>query len=70
MISVAAALARAQAAGLPRQEAGYLLQALLDCSRAWLIAHDDQLLSAEQLQRFEAWLAARLDQVPLAYLVG
>ena len=70
MISIAAALARAQAAGLPRQEAGYLLQALLDCSRAWLIAHDEQLLNAEQLQRFEAWLAARLDQVPLAYLVG
>lgn len=70
MTTIAEAMRSAVAAGLPRQEAHYLMLALLDCSRAWLIAHDDQPLTEEQLTRFRAWLASRLDDVPLAYLVG
>ena len=64
------ALTHAQHRGLPRQEANYLLQALLNVDRAWLIRHDDQALTPEQAARFEDWLAQRLDEVPLAYLSG
>ena len=58
------------AAGLPRAEAQYLLQALLGVSRAWLIGHDTDLLDAVATERFHHWLARRLDGVPLAYLTG
>jgi release factor glutamine methyltransferase len=58
------------AAGLPRAEAQYLLQALLGVSRGWLIAHDTDPLEASQHARFQDWLARRLDGVPLAYLSG
>ncbi|WAC73142.1 peptide chain release factor N(5)-glutamine methyltransferase [Roseateles sp. SL47] len=69
-VTVAEALRHAASAGLPRAEAQYLLQAVLDCTRSWLIAHDTDLLSDTQQQRFQDWLSQRLDDVPLAYLVG
>ncbi len=69
-MTVAEALRQASSAGLPRAEAHYLLQAVLECSRSWLIAHDTDALTPEQQQRFEHWLTQRLDDVPLAYLVG
>lgn len=69
-MTVDEALQQATRAGLPRAEAQYLLQAVLGCSRSWLIAHDTDGLTLEQQQRFERWLAQRLDEVPLAYLVG
>ncbi|OWQ83095.1 protein-(glutamine-N5) methyltransferase, release factor-specific [Roseateles aquatilis] len=68
--TVAGAQRAAIAAGLPRQEAQYLLQALLGVSRAWLISHDTDVLGGETRRRFDHWLAQRLDQVPLAYLTG
>ncbi|WP_377160170.1 peptide chain release factor N(5)-glutamine methyltransferase [Roseateles sp. UC29_93] len=55
---------------MPRGEAQYLLQALLGVSRAWLIAHDTDPLDASLRERFQEWLARRLDGVPLAYLSG
>ncbi|MFG6447067.1 peptide chain release factor N(5)-glutamine methyltransferase [Roseateles sp. BYS180W] len=69
-LSVTAALSLAQQQGLPRGEAQYLLQALLGQSRAWLIQHDDALLSPEQSAQLQDWLQQRLDAVPLAYLQG
>nr|WP_092948516.1 peptide chain release factor N(5)-glutamine methyltransferase [Roseateles sp. YR242] len=69
-MNVSGALRAAVAAGLPRAEAQYLLQAVLGCKRSWLIAHDTDPLTAGQQQRFQDWLARRLDEVPLAYLVG
>lgn len=69
-LTIAEALRAAAAAGLPRAEASYLMQALLDCSRSHLISHDDAVLSTAQVERFHDWLARRLDEVPLAYLVG
>lgn len=69
-MTVAAAERAAITAGLPRGEAQYLLQALLGVSRAWLIAHDTDPLDAPLRERFEEWLARRLDGVPLAYLSG
>ena len=69
-LTVAGAERAAMAAGLPRAEAQYLLQALLGASRAWLIAHDTDPLDAAGHVRFQDWLARRLDGVPLAYLTG
>lgn len=69
-LSVGAAQSRALAAGLERIDAQLLLGALLGVDRGWLMIHGDDALSVEQAQRFEEWLAARLDDVPLAYLVG
>lgn len=69
-LTVLGAERAAIAAGLPRAEAQYLLQALLGVSRAWLIAHDSDPLQALVRERFQDWLARRLDGVPLAYLSG
>jgi release factor glutamine methyltransferase len=69
-LTVAGAERAAITAGLPRAEAQYLLQALLGVSRAWLIAHDADPLAPAQRERFQDWLARRLDGVPLAYLSG
>ena len=69
-LTIVGAERAAIAAGLPRAEALYLLQALLGVSRAWLIAHDTDPLDARQQERFQDWLARRLDGVPLAYLSG
>jgi release factor glutamine methyltransferase len=69
-LTVAGAERAATTAGLPRAEAQYLLQALLGVSRAWLIAHDVDPLDLPQRERFQDWLARRLDGVPLAYLTG
>lgn len=69
-LSVAAALARARERGLDRLESQLLLAELLERDRSWLITHDQDLLSAEQVCRLEDWLAQRLQGVPLAYLSG
>jgi release factor glutamine methyltransferase len=69
-ISVGAALAQARALGLDRLDAQLLLGRTLERPRAWLIAHDDALLSAEQQQRFVADCRRRADGEPLAYLLG
>jgi release factor glutamine methyltransferase len=69
-LTVLGAERAAVAAGLSRQEAQYLLQALLNVSRAWLISHDDDPLDEATTDRFRHWLDRRLDEVPLAYLVG
>lgn len=69
-MTVAAAQARALAAGLERIDAQLLLGALLGVDRSWLMIHGDDTLGEERAQRFEHWLSARQDGVPLAYLVG
>lgn len=69
-LTVIGAERAAIAAGLPRAEAQYLLQALLGVSRGWLIAHDTDPIDAPAAERFQHWLARRLDGVPLAYLSG
>lgn len=69
-LTVAQALTEATSRGLPRTEAQWLLCAVLDQTRAWLITHDDDLLSAADQARWQRWLAQRLDAVPLAYLTG
>ena len=52
---LAQALAQAHALGLPRIDAQLLLLHLLGHnSRAWLLTHDDQLLTPAQAQQYAA----------------
>lgn len=55
---------------LPRLETQMLLQHVLNVSRSWLVAHDDEALTARQLRQFNQLLANRLAGQPMAYLVG
>lgn len=58
-------------AGEARIEAQILLRhALGDVSRAWLISHDEQSLTAEEQSRFDSLLHRRLHGEPVAYILG
>jgi release factor glutamine methyltransferase len=63
-------LVEARRAGVDRLDAQWLLGHLLGRERAWLLAHDDQLLDGEQLAWLRDQLQRRAAGVPLAYLVG
>lgn len=65
----------ATALGLPVSEAAIEAQMLLryvlgGVSRAWLIAHDEQVLTPEQQTRFNDLLSRRLQGEPIAYILG
>lgn len=68
--SLAQALRQAQQAGLDRVDAHLLLGHVLQHDRSWLIAHDDEPLSAADQARFDALMRRRLDGEPVAYLLG
>ncbi len=71
--TVAQALAAALAVGsgeVSRLDAQRLLADCLGRSRAWLFAHADAPLSAEQATVWASQLARLADAVPLAYLLG
>jgi len=68
--TIARALADARAAGLARLDAQLLLAHHLQCSRSWLIAHDDAELDAAQAQAYAADCRRRATGEPLAYLIG
>lgn len=55
---------------LPRLEFQMLWQHVLDVPRVWLIAHDTDALSTEQLQQFSLLEARRLAGEPMAYILG
>lgn len=58
------------ASPLPRFEAHLLGQAVLGVSRAWLIAHDSDPVTAAQQAQFEALQTRRLAGEPMAYVLG
>jgi len=65
----------AQALGLPEAEARIEAQTLLrhalgEVSRAWLIAHQHDLLQTAQIEQFQALLNRRLAGEPVAYILG
>lgn len=73
MTSLATTIAAALAAARPRipwAEARLLLAEACGRNKAWLIAHDDELLSAEVAVRFEGWVARREQGEPVAYILG
>lgn len=52
-------------------DAKYLLQEMLGVSAAWLLAHDDEVLPAEQLATFKKMVqSAADDDLPIPYLLG
>lgn len=51
-------------------EANLLLMSLLNVNRAWLIAHQDDALTASTSTAFEALIKRRLDGEPIAYILG
>src|SRR5690606_11401200 len=55
---------------LPRNEARILLAHVLQVSRTWLIAHDQDALPADPVQRFLHLSQRRQAGEPIAYLVG
>lgn len=60
--------------GLPlrdaRLEARILMEHSLSRPHAWLIAHDDEVLTAEQLTAFAQRVNRRLQGEPVAYILG
>jgi release factor glutamine methyltransferase len=72
-MTLAQALAAAQALGLTRLDAQLLLLLALERGpqeRAWLLAHDTDPLPPERQQRFDALVRRRVAGEPLAYLSG
>jgi release factor glutamine methyltransferase len=67
---VDAALRAARAAGVERLDAHLLLAHVLEQSRAWLLAHGDEVLAPPQAVAYEALVARRAAGEPFAYLVG
>lgn len=68
--TLAQALAAALAGGLARSDALGLAGHVLGRSKAWLIAHDDAVLSASDAQHLAALVQRRAAGEPLAYLTG
>ncbi|MFT4653501.1 MAG: release factor glutamine methyltransferase [Kangiellaceae bacterium] len=54
----------------PALESRFLLQFVVDKNHAWLIAHADECLSAEQFMRFYKLLNERLTGKPIAFILG
>jgi release factor glutamine methyltransferase len=68
-VTIATALSEAQHA-IGRLEARVLLRHVLQCDEAWLIAHDDEQLTAAQTAAYGALIARRAAGEPVAYLTG
>lgn len=68
--SVAQALAQANALGVERLDAQWLLAARLGQSRSWLAAHGDAPLPPDVAETVEAELARLAAGEPVAYVLG
>jgi release factor glutamine methyltransferase len=68
--TVAQAQAHARQQGLDALDTQLLLGALLQQSRAWLIAHGDATLNAAQQVQWLSWLNRRASGEPVAYILG
>lgn len=69
-MNIGAALADAQARGIDRLDAQWLLCHVLGQGRSWLLAHDDLDLAPPQAEQFDELLRRRAAGEPFAYLVG
>ena len=73
ILTVKAAFEAAQACGLARIDAQLLMLHALnkpDTDRAWLVAHDQDLLDGKALDDFRAFSLRRVAGEPLAYITG
>jgi release factor glutamine methyltransferase len=55
---------------LPRAEVRMLVCHVLQRDAAWLVAHDDEIASPDELRRIESLAAKRAQGEPMAYLLG
>jgi release factor glutamine methyltransferase len=72
-VNIAHILSALQVQGLDRLDAQWLLLHVLNKSmesRAWLLAHDTDLMDAVALQKLRTLVARRLQGEPLAYITG
>lgn len=53
-----------------RTEARVLLRQVLQQSDAWLLAHDDELMTTDQAQQYVALVVRRVAGEPIAYITG
>ena len=63
-------LSQARAQGVDRLDALLLLSDVVGKPRTWLLARGEMELTSAQHKRFGQLLAMRIDQVPMAYLLG
>lgn len=68
-LTIAAALAAARAR-IPASEASLLLAEAIGQGKAWLIAHDGDVMPAEAAARFDEWVQRRGRGEPVAYILG
>ena len=70
--SLTSATARliAQQVPSPRMNAELLIMFTLDCDRAYLYAHSERELTAEETQRYDDAIARRASGVPAQYITG
>ena len=70
LLTAQSALAKNLDASEARLEAQLLMQHVLNANRAWLIAHENELLSAADSNEYENLLRRRLTGEPIAYILG
>jgi release factor glutamine methyltransferase len=70
--SLTSAIARlsAQRVPSPRMNAELLIMFTLDCDRAYLYAHPERELTADEIQRYDAAITRRATGVPAQYITG
>jgi len=70
--SLTSAIARltAQQVPSPRMNAEILIMFTLDCDRAYLYAHPERELTADETQRYDEAIARRATGVPAQYITG
>jgi release factor glutamine methyltransferase len=64
------ATAKLHSLATARRDAELLLMRVLGRDRAWLMTHADAGLTSEQLAHFEDWVARRVRQEPVQYILG
>jgi release factor glutamine methyltransferase len=64
------ATAKLHSLATARRDAELLLMRVVGRDRAWMMTHADAELTAEQISRFEKWVARRARQEPVQYILG
>ena len=53
-----------------RRDAHLLLLRVLERDAAWLLTHPEAVVGEEQLRLYDAWIARRVQQEPVQYILG
>lgn len=69
-MTIAGWMETARQAGADRLDAHLLLTKVLARSRSWLIAHDEEPLTGDQVATLDQLLTQRVQGIPMAYLLG